>query len=127
MSVTAAERPVTGPKPGSRAPIGPLNGVIDCDIHPIFASGAEILPFLPERWREHTKIFGGLYRQALADTLSHPRMSPDVARADAFPPNGGPAGSDLGFMREQLLDAYGFAYGMLMPLGRGPGNQRNLE
>ncbi len=127
MSVTTAERGIAKAGGGHRAPTGPLNGVIDCDIHPIFGSAGEILPYLPERWREHTKTFGGLYRQALADTLSHPRMSPDVARADAFPPDGGPAGSDLGFMREQLLDAYGLAYGMLMPLGRGPGNQRNLE
>lgn len=127
MSVATAERTTVTAKAARRLPAGPLTGVIDCDIHPIFASGAEILEYLPERWREHTRTFGGLYRQALADTLSHPRMAPDVARADAFPPNGGPAGSDLGFMREQLLDAYGLAYGMLMPLGRGPGNQRNLE
>lgn len=105
-----------------------LTGVIDCDIHPVLASGAELNPWLSQRWREHLKEYGGgFYRQALADTLSHPRMSPAVARADAWPPGGGQPGTDPGFMREQLLDAYDMAYGMLMPLGRGPGNQRNLE
>lgn len=126
MSVEIADRrPASGRKP-SRTP-DVLQGVIDCDIHPIFSTPGEILPFLPQRWQEHTRTFGGFYRQAMADSLSHPRMSPEVARADAFPPDGSPPGSSLAFMREQLLDAYGFAYGLLMPLGRGPSNQRNLE
>ncbi len=100
--------------------------VIDCDIHPQFGSKDEILPFLPERWQEYMKTYGGLYRQALADTLSHPRMAPDVARNDAWPPKG-PPGSDLAFMQAQHLDANNVEFGMLMPLNRGPGNQRNLD
>ena len=56
-------------------------GVVDCDIHPGFSTPDEIMPFLPKRWQEHVKTFGGLYRQPLADTLAHPRMNPDVARA----------------------------------------------
>ncbi len=114
-----------------RAPrVGPKEaklGVIDCDIHPQAASPADVLGFLPERWRDYAKTYGGLYRQALADTLSHPRMAPDVARADAWPPTGGLPGSDLAFMQKQHLDANNVEYGMLMPLNRGPGNQRNLE
>jgi predicted TIM-barrel fold metal-dependent hydrolase len=99
--------------------------VVDCDIHPGFSTPDEIHPFLPERWREHMKTFGGNYRQAFADTLSHPRMAPEVSRADSWPPKG-PPGSDLDFMRAQHLDGNGVEYGMLMPLNRGPGNQRNL-
>ena len=102
-------------------------GVIDCDIHPQAATPGEVLAFLPERWRAYVKEYGGLYRQPLADTLSHPRMAPDVARADSWPPSGGPPGSDLAFMQKQHLDANNVEYGMLMPLNRGPGNQRNLE
>ena len=101
--------------------------VVDCDIHPQAASPSEILPFLPERWRAYMKEYGGFYRQPLSDTLSHPRMAPDVARADAWPPGGKPPGSDLAFMQKQHLDANGVSHGMLMPLNRGPGNQRNLE
>ena len=100
--------------------------VVDCDIHPQFASKDELLQFLPERWQDYMKTYGGLYRQALADTLSHPRMAPDVARNDAWPPKG-PPGSDLAFMREQHLDANNIDHGMLMPLNRGPANQRNLD
>lgn len=100
--------------------------VIDCDIHPQFSTRDEILPYLPERWREYFQTFGGFYRQALADTLSHPRMAPEVSRNDAWPPSG-PPGSDLEFMRRQHLDANNVEYGMLMPLNRGPGNQRNLD
>jgi predicted TIM-barrel fold metal-dependent hydrolase len=101
--------------------------VIDCDIHPGFSGPNDLHPFLSERWREHMKTFGGLYRQPLADTLSHPRMQPEVSRRDAWPPGGGSPGSDLAFMREQHIDGNNLEYGMLMPLNRGPGNQRNLE
>lgn len=114
-------------KPTRRASLLAGLTLVDCDIHPQFATPGELSPFLSQRWKEHLATFGGLYRQALAETLSHPRMSPDVARADSYPPGGGQPGSDLAFMRAQHLDAYGFAYGMLMPLNRGPGNQRNLE
>ncbi len=100
--------------------------VIDCDIHPQFGSRDEIMEFLPKRWQEYINTWGGFYRQGLADTLSHPRMAPDVARNDAYPPKG-PPGSDLAFMQEQHLDANNVEYGMLMPLNRGPGNQRNLD
>jgi hypothetical protein len=101
--------------------------VVDCDIHPGFSRPDEIVPFLSRRWQDHFKTFGGLYRQPLADTLSHPRMVPDVARADSWPPNGGPPGSDVAFTRLQHLDANNVEHGMLMPLNRGPGNQRNLD
>jgi predicted TIM-barrel fold metal-dependent hydrolase len=101
--------------------------VVDCDIHPQFGSPTEIQPFLSERWRDYARTYGGFYRQALANTLSHPRMAPDVARADAWPPGGGLPGSNLEFMQQQHLDPNGVEHGMLMPLNRGPGNQRNLD
>lgn len=100
--------------------------VADCDIHPQFRKREEILPFLPKQWQEYLLQYGGLYRQALSDTLSHPRIAPEVSRNDAWPPEG-PPGSDLEFMRAQHLDANNVAYGMLMPLNRGPANQRNLD
>src|SRR4029078_13208818 len=78
--------------------------VIDCDIHPGFSGPNDLHPYLSERWREHMKTFGGLYRQPLADTLSHPRMQPEVSRRDAWPPGGGSPGSSLAFMREQHID-----------------------
>ena len=122
MSLVMDERPDSA----SGREAGQKLSVIDCDIHPQFATRDEIQSFLPRRWQEYVATWGGFYRQALADTLSHPRMAPDVARNDAYPPKG-PPGSDLAFMQAQHLDANNVEYGMLMPLNRGPGNQRNLD
>ena len=41
-------------------------------------------------------------------------------------PDGGPPGSDVGFIREQLLDPYNIAYGVLEPL-LGGNTSRNLD
>ena len=123
MSTDILERP-----PEQRAvPVHTRLRVVDCDIHPTAATPAEMFPFLEKRWVDYIREYGGFYRQPLSDTLSHPRMAPDVARADSWPPNGKPPGSDLAFMQMQHLDANGVDHGMLMPLNRGPGNQRNLE
>jgi predicted TIM-barrel fold metal-dependent hydrolase len=115
------------PSQHNAAPLDTRLKVVDCDIHPTAASPDELHPYLPERWRDYMKTYGGFYRQPLSDTLSHPRMAPDVARADSWPPGGKPPGSDLAFMQMQHLDANNVEHGMLMPLNRGPGNQRNLE
>jgi predicted TIM-barrel fold metal-dependent hydrolase len=100
--------------------------VVDCDIHPQMRSGADLLPFLPERWRKHMQTYSSHLRQALSETLAYPRMTPDVARRDAWPPNGAPPGSDLDFMRAQHLDLNGVEIGILIPL-RGASAQRNID
>jgi hypothetical protein len=56
----------------------------------------------------------------------YPRDAKGAARSDAWPPSGLPAGSDLAFLREQLLDAWGIEYGILnnlLPVAE----QRNPE
>ena len=80
MSLTIDSRPdaTVLPKIGSRFP------VIDCDIHPQYQSMDELAQFLPKQWQDYMRTWGGFYRQALSDTLSHPRMAPDVARNDAY-------------------------------------------
>ena len=100
--------------------------VVDCDIHPQVRSPAELHQFLSDRWRQHLLAYSNFPRQALAETLAYPRMTPDVARRDAWPPNGAPPGSDLDFMREQHLDPNGIEIGILIAL-RGAGTQRNIE
>ena len=42
---------------------------------------------------------------------------------DAAPPVGGPAGSDLDFLRRQLLDGCNIEYGLLQPLASGSTSQ----
>jgi predicted TIM-barrel fold metal-dependent hydrolase len=101
--------------------------VVDCDIHPAMRSPRELDEFLPARWREHLKVFGEHQRQGMANGLMHPRMSLGAARADAFPPGGGFAGSDLDFMRAQHLDPNGVEYGVLMAMRPNGADERNLE
>jgi uncharacterized protein len=121
---TAMDVPVVERTP---APVAAL-GMVDCDVHVYPPSPAALDPFLPERWRAHRAMFGARSRQGLAFTANYPRMSPQVGmRRDAWPPGGGIPGSDLPFLREQLLDALGVAHGIMLPLvGRGS-DARNVE
>lgn len=101
--------------------------IVDCDIHPVFRSIEEYYPFLEQRWRRHLEEFGDYSREPLSDAIQYPRMSPAISRADAWPPNGGPPGSDLDFMQKQHLDPMGVEFGILIPLLARANNQRNLE
>ena len=96
--------------------------VIDTDIHNAPQSKTTLLKYLPARWRRHHETVGMRGHVGSA----YPRAVPNAARHDSWPPNGLPAGSDLDFMREQLLDAWDIEYGILNPL-LGAGNQLNLE
>jgi predicted TIM-barrel fold metal-dependent hydrolase len=103
-------------------------GFVDCDVHPYTKSPADLDPFLSERWREHRRTVGARSRSPFIGAPNYPRMSPGTGmRMDAWPEDGSHPGSDLELMRAQLLDAFGVAYGMMMPLlGRG-GDERNVE
>lgn len=101
-------------------------GIIDCDIHPYFKTPRDLDAFLPERWRRYVAEYGYLTPGPYASRLTYPRFTPNVCRRDAWPPGGGLPGSDLPFMREQLLDRYNISYGVLEPL-LGGNAARNLE
>jgi predicted TIM-barrel fold metal-dependent hydrolase len=100
-------------------------GIIDCDIHPYPKAGA-LNAYLSERWRNHLASYGKFNTGPFADRGTYPRFSPAVSRRDAWPPSGGAPGSDVGFIREQLLDPYKVAYGVLEPL-LGGNTSRNLD
>jgi predicted TIM-barrel fold metal-dependent hydrolase len=96
--------------------------VIDCDIHNATPSNKTLLKYLPERWRPHFEMFGmrghaGAY---------YPRANLNAARTDSWPPSGLPPGSDLDFLRAQLLDEWQMDYGILNPL-LGAGGALNAE
>lgn len=99
-----------------------VEAVIDCDIHNAPASDKVLYKYLPKRWQEYHAIIGsrghvgGIYTRAV----------PNAARRDAWPPTGEPPGSNLDFLREQLLDYWQLEYGILNPL-YGAGGQLNLE
>ena len=77
---------------------------------------ARLNQFLSERWQNHLSTYGKFNCGPYADRGTYPRFSPNTSRRDAWPPNGGPPGSDVDFMRAQLLDPYNIAYGVLEPL-----------
>ena len=96
--------------------------VIDCDIHNVLPSQQTLSKYLPDRWRRHHETVGP--RGYLGN--AYPRAVPGAARHDSWPPSGLPAGSDLGFMQEQLLDAWNIEIGVLNCLA-GAGGQVNRE
>jgi uncharacterized protein len=100
------------------------NGIVDCDIHPTIRSPADLHAWLPERWRRHLAEYGAQARLPFTTGTQYPKAAPATARRDAWPPAGGPPGSDLSFMQAQLLDANDIAVGILSPLH---GSARNTD
>ena len=101
--------------------------IIDCDIHPSIHAHTDLNPFLPKRWQEHLKTYGSHLRTPYIGTTPYPRSSPLIARRDAWPPTGGPPGSDLDFMRKQHLDPLDVEFGILQVLDLFIFSQQNLE
>ncbi|MFZ0214715.1 MAG: amidohydrolase family protein, partial [Candidatus Dormiibacterota bacterium] len=96
--------------------------LVDCDIHVQPKQRGVFGQYLATRWRRHLELFGA----PKAAGAYYPRANDHAARTDSWPPAGGPPGSDLPFLREQLLDRWGIDIGVLTPL-LGAGGQRNLE
>jgi predicted TIM-barrel fold metal-dependent hydrolase len=91
--------------------------IIDTDIHERIQY-EELLPYLDDPWHHYIKNCNWVQEKHL------PYTQPSVAgldRADAKLPDGGPAGSDLEFMKKQLLDTDNHEYGILTgPLDPSP-------
>ena len=117
------DRPILAEEEAARSRLR----IIDCDVHPSIHAHAEIDPFLPKRWQEHLRTYGGHLRTPYIGTTPYPRSSPLIARRDAWPPTGGPPGSDLDFMRKQHLDPLDVEYGILQVLDLFIFSQQNLE
>ncbi|MQA85059.1 MAG: amidohydrolase family protein [Streptosporangiales bacterium] len=101
--------------------------IIDCDVHNSVPSDAALRPYLPARWRRYLDLVGHKGYHSLERGYAYPKISPGGgARVDAWPPSGGVPGSDLDFMREQLLDNYGIEIAVLNCLYRA-GEQLNDE
>ncbi|MGJ3243699.1 MAG: amidohydrolase family protein [Opitutales bacterium] len=103
---------LTAPHPGSARKTGTRSGLIDCDIHPVPPSLDALKPYLAERWRTHLETIGS--RRFTGHT--YPKANAAACRVDAWPPTGGPPGSDLDWMREQLLDRWEIRMGILNPI-----------
>ena len=101
--------------------------VIDCDVHHAMRSPKDLHPYLSKQWREHLDSYGHRRPVPFLGSSPYPKAAPALSRTDSWPPNGGPPGSDLEFMREQLLDRYGIEYGMLHLLSPDGMDQRNQD
>ena len=85
--------------------------LVDCDIHNTLTTEA-LYRHLPEKWREYHRKFG----RTMTPGDFYPKASPFASRTDTWPPGGGPPGSDLPFLRSQLLDVWPIEVGVLNTL-----------
>ena len=112
-----------------RQPVGAQKtryGIVDCDIHPKLQI-EEMPPHLSNQWWAYLQTYGLRPRHGFTKSYPMPKITPQAARRDAWPPSGGLPGSDLGFMREQLLDLYDMDYGILNPLQPTAQGDQNAE
>jgi predicted TIM-barrel fold metal-dependent hydrolase len=86
-----------------------MGKVIDCDVHNVVPSIEALVPYLSDFWREYVRqsAFRGP-----ADT-AHPAGTPTSTRPGSKPASGGPPGSDLALLREQVLDPWDVEYAIL--------------
>jgi predicted TIM-barrel fold metal-dependent hydrolase len=121
MTVTPHALDASGVDSGMRTRL------IDCDVHNAVPSDDTLRPYLPARWRDHMDQIGPRTFSPYETGYVYPKVSPGGgSRTDAWPPSGGLPGSDLAFMREQLLDPLGIDYAILNCLYRAA-EERNDE
>ncbi len=114
MSIDLAERHRT-----SEGPI--TTGFVDCDIHISLPSIKALFLICPNSGAPISKHLAPRMRHGLVKGVTYAKSAPNASRRDAWPPNGGPPGSDLAFMREQYLDRYDVRCAMMNPLHMGEG------
>ena len=102
----SAPSPTTKSNAATRGP-----GLVDCDIDNYLTPEA-IARHLPQKWRDYDRQFG----RRMTPGDFYPKATPMAARTDAWPPSGGPPGSDLNFLRAQLLDPWKIEVGILNTL-----------
>ncbi|MBV9811550.1 MAG: amidohydrolase family protein, partial [Acetobacteraceae bacterium] len=101
--------------------------IADCDIHPAVKSPRDLHPYLAARWIEEMRAFGGRRKVGVQAGPAYPKSQPNAARRDAWPEDGSVPGSDLGFLRSQLLDPYNVQLGVLNAIGENGQHFANRE
>jgi predicted TIM-barrel fold metal-dependent hydrolase len=81
---------------------------VDADLHVNVPNAQALFPYLPVYWQEH--INQTLFKGPVE--TPYPKNAPVTARPGSVPANG-VAGSDLGLLREQVLDPLGVEVGIL--------------
>jgi uncharacterized protein len=87
-----------------------LDGIIDCDIHQQTTGPKDLFPYLSKAYQERIRLFG----TGLSDRAGYPNGGDRGSRADAWPADGRPWGSDLHLLQEQHLDFYNIECGILL-------------
>ena len=80
-----------------------------------------MLPYFPERRRDYHREYGQRGHSGAYYRLANQ----NAARTDSWPLSGLPPGSDLSFLRAQLLDRWDMEHGIMLPL-HAAGRQLNL-
>ncbi len=83
--------------------------MIDCDIHNELPSLHALEPYLADHWVDYINESGFTG----PDANDYPAGAEITARPGSTPTSGAPAGSDLGLLREQLLDPLDVEIGIL--------------
>lgn len=109
----------------SAAPVEARLRRVDCDVHHALRSVEDLKPFLSRQWWDHLSTFGLRMPVPFSGSSPYPKATPALSRIDAWPPEGGPPGSDLAFLQEQLLDRYDIDHGLLHLLYPCGMDQRN--
>src|SRR5258708_29644681 len=95
---------------------------IDSDVHHRWKTDAELIAYLPQRWRELVEMPGRPTRALLPPNLFPPAPNGFTQRVDSIPSTGGPPGSDLATFRGQLLDPFNIEAAILsFDVGLNPG------
>jgi predicted TIM-barrel fold metal-dependent hydrolase len=89
------------------------DAIVDCDVHNLPRSDAEVKRYIPPRWRDYYDREPPF--AADVGLVLGARPQNHIFRRDSVP-TGGPPGSDLGLMREQLLDRFNVHRALLITL-----------
>jgi predicted TIM-barrel fold metal-dependent hydrolase len=92
-------------------PDGVPNVLIDCDVHNKIQPN-RLAAYLPERWLRHYQDYG--FNLGSAAGYTRPRSQGSMS--NSWPPNDGLPGTDLAFMKKQLLDRWHHTAAILNPI-----------
>ena len=113
---------VRAPQRSARAKLD----IVDCDFHPKLTL-AQLRPYLSNQWWNYLETYGNRARHGYVKGYAYPKMTPQAARRDAWPPTGGLPASDLDFVREQHFDLYGVNVAIMNPLSPTGQGDQNVE
>lgn len=100
--------------------------IVDCDFHPKLTL-AQMRPYLSNQWWNYLETYGNRSRHGYVKGYAYPKMTPQAARRDAWPPGGGLPASDLDFVRQQHFDLYGVNAAIMNPLSPTGQGDQNVE